>query len=81
MEHAYQLLLRRYEGSALHINPCIPAEDGSYVEFPYEKGTALSQLLDECLEKDDMDGFYRLFDRYLDLISYGEESARFTAMC
>ena len=74
MEHAYQLLLRRYEGGALHINPCIPAENGSYVEFPYEKGTALSQLLDECLEKDDMDGFYRLFDRYLDLISYGEES-------
>ena len=74
MEHAYHLLLRRYEGSALHINPCIPAEGGSYVEFPYEKGITLSQLLDECLEKDDMDGFYRLFDRYLELISYGEET-------
>ena len=74
MEHAYHLLLRRYEGSALHINPCIPAEGGSYVEFPYEKGITLSQLLDECLEIDDMDGFYRLFDRYLELISYGEET-------
>ena len=74
MEHAYHLLLRRYEGSALHINPCIPAEGGSYVEFPYEKGITLSQLLDGCLEKDDMDGFYRLFDRYLELISYGEET-------
>ena len=74
MERAYQLLLKRYEGSGLHINPCIPAQDGSYVEFPFEKGITLSQLLDECLEKDDMDGFYRLFDRYLELISYGEDS-------
>lgn len=74
MEHAYRLLLRRYNGSELHINPCIPADDGSFVQFPYERGTTLSQLLDGCLEKDDMDGFYRLFDRYLSLISYGEDS-------
>ena len=74
MEHAYRLLIRRYHGSELHINPCIPADDGSFVQFPYERGTTLSQLLDECLERDDIDGFYRLFDRYLSLISYGEDS-------
>ncbi|MGN1180662.1 MAG: class I SAM-dependent methyltransferase [Suilimivivens sp.] len=74
MEHSYRLLLERYEGSGLHINPCIPAEDGSYVEFPFENGTTLEELLDRCLERDDMDQFYRLFDRYLDLISYGEDS-------
>ncbi len=74
MKHSYELLLKRYEGSGLRINPCILAEDESYAEFPFEKGTLLSQLLDECLEKDDMERFYQLFDRYLKLISYGEDS-------
>lgn len=74
MKHSYELLLDRYKGSELRINPCILAEDESYAEFPFEKGILLSQLLDECLEKDDMERFYQLFDRYLELISYGEDS-------
>ena len=74
MEHSYGLLQKRYEGSELHINPCYPAEDGRSVEFPFEKGVTLEVLLDECLEKGDMEGFYRLFDKYVSLISYGEES-------
>lgn len=75
MKRSYELLLKRYGGSGLAINPCELAEDGSYAWFPYEKGTTLEELLDECLEKDDMDGFYRLFDRYVELVSYGEEQA------
>ena len=74
MERFYRLLSRRYEGSGLSINPCELAEDGSYAEFPYEEGETLEELLDRCLEKDDMEGFYRLFDRYLSLISYGGDS-------
>ncbi|MBQ8597305.1 MAG: class I SAM-dependent methyltransferase [Lachnospiraceae bacterium] len=70
---AYELLKERYAGSGLKINPCTLSEDGSYVEFPFEKGVTLEELLDECLDKNDMDGFYRLFDRYYELISYGEE--------
>lgn len=77
MEESYRKLSERYEGSGLSINPCCiqETEDGScYAEFPFEKGTTLEQLLDDCLEKEDMDGFYRLFDKYLSLISYGEGS-------
>lgn len=75
MKRSYDLLQKRYGGSGLTINPCELAEDGSYAWFPYEKGTTLEELLDECLEKDDMDGFYRLFDRYVELVSYREEQA------
>lgn len=74
MEEAYRLLLGRYEGSGLCVNPCRFSENGDYAEFPFEKGRTLEELLDECLEKEDMEGFYRLFDKYLALISYGEES-------
>lgn len=74
MEHSYRLLLKRYEGSGLHINPCTLEENGSYAQFPFEKGTTLEELLDQCLEKDDMEGFYKLFDRYFTFISYGEDS-------
>ena len=70
---AYGLLKQRYAGSGLKINPCTLAEDGSYVEFPFEKGVTLEELLDACLDRNDMDGFYRLFDRYYELISYGED--------
>ena len=70
---AYEKLRDRYEGSGLKINPCELVADGSCVEFPFEKGRTLEELLDECLDRGDMDGFYRLFDKYYSLISYGEE--------
>lgn len=77
MEDAYHKLSKRYEGSELSINPCKIRETeggGCYAEFPFEQGITLEQLLDDCLEREDMEGFYRLFDRYLSLISYGEDS-------
>ena len=75
MERSCRLLKERYEGSGLSINDCILAEDGSYAEFPYEKGVTLEELLDRCLDRDDMDGFQRLFEKYYELISYGEDKA------
>lgn len=74
MHKAYLLLAERYKGSGLGVNPCRLSENGKYAEFPFEKGITLEELLDECLEKEDMEGFYHLFDKYLALISYGEES-------
>lgn len=74
MDRFYQLLEKRYEGSGLSINPCHLAADGSYAEFPFERGVTLEELLDRCLEKEDMEQFCRLFDKYLALISYGEDA-------
>lgn len=73
MKRSYELLKKRYEGSGLRINPCELSQDGGYAQFPYEKGVTLEELLDECLKKDNLDEFYRLFDRYYELISWGED--------
>lgn len=72
MKRSCELLKKRYAGSGLFINPCELSEDGGYAQFPFEKGVTLEALLDECLERNDMDEFYRLFDRYYELIAYGE---------
>lgn len=73
MEQYRALLHERYAESGLHINECKWEEDGCYAVFPYEKGKTLELLLDECLERDDMDGFYALFDKYLTYISFNED--------
>ncbi len=75
MKRSYEFLKERYKGSGLSINSCRLSADGN-AEFAYEKGVTLEELLDECLAKEDMEGFYRLFDRYYDLISYGENTAK-----
>ena len=72
MKQAYELLKDRYEGSGLSINACQITKEG-YAKFPYEKGVTLEELLDECLERDDMEEFHRLFDRYYELVSYGND--------
>ncbi len=72
MKQAYELLKDRYEGSGLSINACQITKEG-YAQFPYEKGVTLEELLDECLERDDMEEFHRLFDRYYELVSYGND--------
>lgn len=72
MALACELLTERYEGSALRINPCelIEQEKEVYARFPFEKGSPLSELMDECLGKQDVEGFQELFDRYVERIGY-----------
>lgn len=74
LEQSYKLLQQRYQGSGLQINACQARTDGSYAQFPFERGVTLEELMDECLERDDLEGFQRLFERYLSYVSYGEES-------
>lgn len=45
------------------------------VSFPYIEGRTLEELLDERLEKEDLDGFYALFDEYMERISEGEDQS------
>ncbi|MGN0289575.1 MAG: SAM-dependent methyltransferase [Lachnospiraceae bacterium] len=75
LPHYCRLLKERYAGSGLCINECSLAKDGSYVQFVYEEGVTLENCLDDCLNRDDLEGFYRLFDQYYRYISYGEENS------
>lgn len=75
--HAYEKLKERYQNSGLEVNRCKlhRGEDGApYVTLEYLEGRSLEEMLDECLEKDDIEGFHRLFDSYREKISYGEET-------
>ena len=74
MALACELLTERYEGSGLRINPCelIEQEGTVYARFPFENGTPLSELLDECLQRQDVEGFHKLFDQYVERIGYNE---------
>ena len=75
MELAYENLCKRYEGSSLKINPCRLLEnDGDVCAcFAFEKGVTLAELMDACLEKEDFEGFHRLFDEYMEKVGYKED--------
>ncbi len=75
MAAAYEALKNRYEGSKLNVNKCtlVEEEDELYACFEFVKGRPLSEYMDECLEKQDVEGFHRLFEAYLERIGYHEE--------
>ncbi len=76
METAYQKLVERYQGGRLEINRCelMEDEEQTYIQFEFVKGTPLSELMDGCLEKDDQQGFLKLFTEYMERIGYHSES-------
>ncbi len=73
IDRAYRKLKDRYSGGELRINRCklveTPEED-LYVELEYIEGVTLAELLDNCLERDDMEGFMELFRKYLVLVDH-----------
>ncbi len=75
MAVAYENLKEKYEGGNLSINHCKLVEEGEelYAEFEFVEGTPLSELMDGCLEKDDLDGFHRYFKEYIERIGYNAE--------
>ncbi len=73
---AYEKLAGRYHGSQLAVNESKleKAADGTpYITIKYLEGKTLEEILDERLEKNDLEGFHKLFDEYLQRISWGEE--------
>ena len=69
-------LSERFAGSGLSVNHCKlerTAEDVPCLQLEYIVGVRLEELLDACLEKDNVEGFQCLFDEYLRRISFGEE--------
>ncbi len=75
MAAAYESLKERYAGSGLEVNHCElkEAEGVPCVEFEFVQGVPLSELMDKCLERDDLDGFHKLFKQYVEKISYNPE--------
>lgn len=72
MAVACRQLSDRYEGGKLQVNQCSLYEENGeiFTEFEFVRGVTLSELMDACLERQDMDGFRRLFHAYLERISY-----------
>ena len=69
-------LAERYEGSRLEVNACKlerEADGTPYITIKFLEGRTLEEILDECLEKNDLEGFHSLFDEYLKRITWGEE--------
>lgn len=67
----YEKLCQKYEGSGLSINTCEAAGDA--VRFAYVEGGTLEEALDECLYRDDEEGFLALLARYEELAAYHED--------
>ena len=75
MATAYEGLQKRYEGSKLEINKCQLVEQGEelYASFEFVQGRPLSELMDDCLERQYIEGFHKLFEEYVERIGYNEE--------
>ncbi len=70
-----KLLTKRFEGSPLNVNKCVLSDDSLTAAFEYVNGSTFTQLLDEHLIKNnDKEGFLRLIDKYIGLVSYNEKS-------
>lgn len=80
MAEAYKKLKKRYTGRdcRLSIAPARLSDDGLMLEFDYVKGISLEEMLDDCLARNDEDGFIELFKEYMERISYGEDQAEIT---
>ena len=71
MKASYEALLQRYQGCDLQINRCSLEEAEAC--FEYVEGVPLTQLMDQCLEQGDEEGFLAYFRKFVELISYREE--------
>ncbi len=73
---ACEKLAERYQGSRLAVNECKlerTAEGTPYITIKFLEGKTLEEILDERLDKNDLEGFHSLFEEYLKRIAWGEE--------
>lgn len=75
MANAYESLCRRYEGGKLNINRCtlVDQENELYAEFEFVQGTPLLEQMDGCMQRDDLEGFKKLFCEYVERVGYNED--------
>lgn len=74
MSVAYHNLLERYEGGNLAVNKCELHEENGKVwdSFEFLHGKLLSEMLDECLDRNDIEGFHALFRQYVERTGYNQ---------
>ena len=68
MKESYDRLRQIYEGCEISLNRC--ELDGDEAVFEYLPGQTLEELLDACLDRNDEEGFRKLFDRYCAIVRY-----------
>lgn len=75
MAAAYDKLSERFRGGMLEINRCELTDNEAecFAGFEFVQGTPLSELMDRCLDRDDTEGFLKLFREYVKRISYHSE--------
>ena len=73
MKESCLALKKRYEGAGLAINECTLVRDEAAC-FPFINGISLAELMDSCLEQDDIEGFLAYFREFVKKIGYGQES-------
>jgi SAM-dependent methyltransferase len=67
---AYAGLLEKYKGGDFEINDCQIDEKNGCAIFSFVNGVPLASLLDECIDRDDMEGFTALLNEYMRRINY-----------
>lgn len=72
MAYAYEQLVQKYEGGNLEINRCtlVDEDDTLYAEFDFVEGVPLSELMDRCLDDEDLERFHKYFREYVERIGY-----------
>ena len=77
MAIAYEGLVNRYTDGKLAINNCKLERNVSNndicVQFEFVEGTPLSELMDKCLEQDNIEAFYVYFNEFVERIGYHSE--------
>lgn len=75
MAVACENLTEKYKGGKLEINRCrlVEKEDTLYAEFEFVPGISLAECMDQCLDRGDLEGFYRYFKEYVERIGYNSE--------
>lgn len=75
MAASFEQLRERYRGGHLDINACCLEERGEDLcaRFEFVHGASLAELMDSCLEKGDVEGFYKYFREYVDRVGYNSE--------
>jgi len=68
----YLKLVSRYENSPLRVNTCnlLGNSEAPFASFEFIEGETLEELMDRTINSGDIEGFYKLFDKYVKYLSF-----------